>query len=213
MHELTRRLNELCDAQPFKTYWYLKDLRTGRSADRGGHAEVTSASTRKISIMMATLAEIAKGKLSLDDPFLIEEKYQHNQSGCFYLLRPGFTITLYDAIMMMIIVSDNTCTGKIVDLVGIDQVNEFCRSIGMTGTAHRFNVPPTATTPLDHPLEASNSTTAADVGHLLEMVVAGAKDAAAAKKLGITPELCQLALKITLQQKLGQLKDQLPPEG
>jgi len=59
MRDLVKRLNELCDAAPFQASWYLKDFATGASADRRGDVPVPSASTRKISIMMAALAAVA----------------------------------------------------------------------------------------------------------------------------------------------------------
>ena len=97
MRELVQRLNELFDALPFQTSWYLKDLTTGAHADRLGAVPVPSASTRKISIMMTALAAVNAGTLSLDDPFEIEKQYQDNNSGTFQLLTPGFTITFRDA--------------------------------------------------------------------------------------------------------------------
>ena len=48
MKELAARLDALCDALPFQTSWYLKDLVSGRRADRLGDVPVPSASTRKI---------------------------------------------------------------------------------------------------------------------------------------------------------------------
>src|SRR5437016_1665513 len=36
MQTLIERLNDLCDAQPFHTGWFLKDLRTGETAHRHG---------------------------------------------------------------------------------------------------------------------------------------------------------------------------------
>jgi beta-lactamase class A len=46
---LAEQLNAPCDDQPFRTTWYLKDLRTGEEADRDGHQRVPSASTRKVA--------------------------------------------------------------------------------------------------------------------------------------------------------------------
>src|SRR5207342_816733 len=140
MRDLAKRLDELCDALPFQTSWYLKDLTTGATSDRRGDVPVPSASTRKVSIMMAALAAVHAGKLSLDQKVTIDAKYQDNDSGTFQHLTPGFWITLRDALVMMIIVSDNTCTGTVVDLVGLDEVQRFCDSIGMTGTRHRFGI-------------------------------------------------------------------------
>src|SRR5262249_18584261 len=129
MRDLARRLNDLCDPLPFQTTWFLKDLATGARADRRGDVPVPSASTRKISIMMAALAAVHAGKLALDQKVTVEARYQDNDSGTFQHLTPGFWITFRDALVMMIIVSDNTCTGTVVDMVGLDNVQRYCESV------------------------------------------------------------------------------------
>jgi beta-lactamase class A len=207
---LEQELGRLCDAQPFHTGWYFKNLRTGQVLQRHGEVVVPSASTRKIAIMMAALKAVHEGSLALDQPVTIDAKYQGNDSGCFQHLQPGFTITLRDALIMMIIVSDNTCTGTVADLVGLDAVNALCESIGMTGTRHRQGIPPAGM--LGRPsADQTNATTPADVGLLLEMILDGSKGAGAAAKLGCTPELCQLGLDILSWQKLrARLPARLP---
>src|SRR5215475_1909697 len=138
MRDLVQRLNQLCDGMPFQTSWYLKDLTTSASANRLGDVPVPSASTRKISIMMAALSAVHAGKLALDQKVTIEARYQDNDSGTFQHLTPGFWITLRDLMVMMIIVSDNTCTGMVVDLVGLAEFQRFCEGVGMARTIHRF---------------------------------------------------------------------------
>jgi beta-lactamase class A len=210
MQALIRDLNTRCDALPFHTAWYVKNLRTGETADRHGHVVVPSASTRKIAIMMAALKGVNEGKLALEQPVTIEAKYQNNDSGTFQHLQPGFTIPLRDALVMMIIVSDNTCTGMVVDLVGLEQINALCGSIGMQGTTHRYGVPPGGMAGY-RPADATNATTPADVALLLELILQGACDADAAARLGCTPELCQLGLDILSWQKLrNRLPSRLP---
>jgi beta-lactamase class A len=209
MRDLVMKFNELCDALPFQTSWYLNDLATGARADRFGGVPVPSASTRKISIMMAALAAVHAGKLSLDHKVTIEARYQDNDSGTFQHLTPGFWITFRDALVMMIIVSDNTCTGTVVDLVGLETIQRFCDSIGMVGTTHRFGIPPKLGR--DHTLEQVTTTTPNDQGLLLELILQGTTDAAVARKLGSTPELCRLGLDILSWQKLKtRLPSQLP---
>lgn len=212
MQQLIDELNALCDQQPYVTGWYLRDLQTGDTADRNGETVFPSASTRKISIMMAALAAVNAGTLSLDDPFSIDKEYQDNNSGTFQFLTPGFTITFRDALVMMIIVSDNTCTGKVVDIVGLDAINAYTRRVGMSGSTHRFNIPPK--TGRDHTLEEANTTTAGDVGRLLELILKGTTDVDVAAKLGVTPALCQLAMDILLWQRLSsRLPNLLPTEA
>ncbi|RPH82465.1 MAG: serine hydrolase [Candidatus Rokuibacteriota bacterium] len=209
MRDLVQPFNELCDALPFTSSWYLKDLASGARADRFGAVPVPSASTRKISIMMAALAAVHAGKLALDQKVTIDAKYQDNDSGTFQHLTPGFWITFRDALVMMIIVSDNTCTGTVVDLVGLDTIQRWCDGVGLTGTTHRFGIPPRLGP--DHTLEQVTTTTPNDQGLLLELILTATTDAAVARKLGSTPELCKLGLDILSWQKLKtRLPSQLP---
>jgi beta-lactamase class A len=211
MRELVERLDALCDAIPFHASWYLKDTTTGARADRLGDVPVPSASTRKISIMMATLAAVHAGKLALDQKITIEKRFQDNDSGTFQHLTPGFWITLRDALVMMIIVSDNTCTGHVVDLVGLGNIQRWCEGVGMTATIHRFGIPPKL--PPDHTLEQVTSTTPNDQGLLLELILKGTGDPNVAARLGGTPELCRLGLDILSWQKLKTRLPSLLPLG
>jgi beta-lactamase class A len=211
MRDVVERLDALCDAVPFHASWYLKDIATGARADRLGDVPVPSASTRKISIMMAALAAVHAGKLSLDQKVTVEARYQGNESGTFQHLTPGFWITLRDAMVMMIIVSDNTCTGMVTDLVGLPNLQRWCETVGMTATIHRYGIPPKL--PADHALDTVTITTPNDQGLLLELILKGTTDPAVAARLGSTPELCRLGLDILSWQKLKTRLPSLLPLG
>ncbi len=212
MQDVIAKLNALCEDEPYVTGWYLKDLKSGATADRNGDVVFPSASTRKISILMAALAAVHAGTLSLDDPFTIDKEYQDNTSGVFQFLSTGIVLKVRDALTMMIIVSDNACTGKIVDMLGLDAINAYTRRVGMVGSTHRYNIPPKSGR--DHVLEESNTTTPADVGRLLELILQGTTDEAVAGRLGVTTDLCKLAMQILLWQRLGsRLPNQLPTEA
>jgi beta-lactamase class A len=209
MRDLVKRLDELCDSAEFQVSWYLKDLATGATADRRGDVAVPSASTRKISIMMAALAAVHAGKLSLDQKITIDARFQDNDSGTFQHLTPGFWLTLRDAMVMMIIVSDNTCTGHVVDVVGLGDVQRYTEAVGLRGTVHRYGIPPK--TGADNTLDKVTITTANDQGILLELILKGTTDPAVAARLQCTPALCQLGLDILSWQKLKtRLPSQLP---
>jgi len=211
MRDLAKRLDELCDALPFDTSWYLKNLASGERADRRGDVPVPSASTRKISIMMAALAAVHAGKLSLDQKLTVEARYQDNDSGTLQHLTPGFWITLRDAIVMMVIVSDNTCTGLVADQVGLAELQRYCEGVGMVGTVHRYGIPPR--TGPDHALEAVTTTTPNDQGLLLELILRGTTDEAIAARLGCPTALCRLGLDILSWQKLKTRLPSLLPAG
>jgi beta-lactamase class A len=211
MRDVVERLDALCDAVPFHASWYLKDVATGARADRLGDVPVPSASTRKISIMMAALAAVHAGKLSLDQKVTVEARYQSNDSGTFQHLTPGFWITLRDALVMMIIVSDNTCTGMVTDLIGLPNLQRWCENVGMTATIHRYGIPPKLSA--DHALDTVTITTPNDQGLLLELLLKGTTDPAVAARLGSTPGLCRLGLDILSWQKLKTRLPSLLPLG
>jgi beta-lactamase class A len=214
MQDTVTQMNALCDEQPFNTHWYLKDLITEEEAHRDGDVIVPSGSTRKIAVLMTALKKVNDGEVSLDDPFIIEEQYQKSPSGCFTHLTTGLQITFYDALVMMIIVSDNACTGKICEIIGLNAINDFCQSIGMSGTTHRtgWGSGWSAGLEWDHSVDVTNATTANDLGLLLNHMVDGMNDAEVAAKLGSTPELCSLAMDIMSWQKMrNQLPLLLPP--
>lgn len=212
MRDLVQRMNALCDAQPFDTTWQVKDLATGWQADRGGDVVVPSASTRKTSILMHALSKVHEGALRLDEPCTIEARLQEGvDSGTYQYMTPGCVIPLRDALVNMIITSDNVCTRIVLERLDRDALNAWCRRIGMTGTTHRANVPPPGLA-WDHPLEAVASTTARDQAVLLERMVRGAESAQAAAFLGATPELCRLGLDILSWQRLRNLIPSLLPQ-
>src|SRR5258705_7770680 len=169
MRDLVKSLNELCDSAEFEVTWYIKAWASGRPANRRGDVPVPSASTRKISIMMAALAAVHAGKLSLDQKITIDSRFQDNDSGTFQHLTPGFWLTLRDAMVMMIIVSDNTCTGHVADVVGLSNIQRYTEAVGLTGTVQRYGITPKNGT--YKTLDRVTITTANDQGLLLEMIL------------------------------------------
>ena len=160
---------------------------------------------------VAALAAVHAGKLSLDQKITIDRRFQDNDSGTFQHLTPGFWITLRDAMVMMIIVSDNTCTGHVVDLVGLANVQRYTESVGLTGTVHRYGIPPK--TGPDNTLDRVTTTTANDQGLLLELILKGTEDREVAAKLQCTTALCRLGLDILSWQKLKTRLPSLLPLG
>jgi beta-lactamase class A len=200
---LRERLDALSDAQPFDTSWALTDLRSGETVSRHGDVAVPAASTRKVAILMTCLAQVAEGRLDLERRLVIEARHQRNDSGCVRFLRPDLALTLHDALTLMMIVSDNSCTAAIMELIDLDAVNRFSRAAGMTRTRHVASAPASSglTDPTPADLTDVNSTTADDMCRLLVGIVRGAADESAAAQLGSTPALCRLALDIMAGQQ------------
>ncbi|WP_204623445.1 serine hydrolase [Crenalkalicoccus roseus] len=204
-------MNAICEAQPFTTTWYVKDLTTGEEAHRDGHLIVPSASTRKTSILVYALSQAHAGKLDLAEPCTVEARLQKDvTSGTYQYMTPGVVLPLRDALVNMIITSDNVCTQLVLERLDREALNAWCRRIGMANTTHRASIPP-AGLPWDHKMDRTATTTAADQGLLLDRLLRGAEDAEAAAALGCSPELCRLALDILSWQRLRTLIPSLLP--
>jgi beta-lactamase class A len=192
--DLVARLNAICDAQPFITSWHYRNLLTGDRANRAGSVPTPSASTRKIAYLMAALREVHAGRLDLHEPVVLTEELTRGAvSGVMYFMTPGLTFPMRDALVQMIITSDNTCTSLVGDRITIPGLNAFCALAGMTGTVIRHVVPP-RDMPVESNFDFVAQTTPNDQAHLLQQILDGSTQQAVADRLGVTPELCRMAL-------------------
>lgn len=196
------RLAHICDAQPFVTRFVVRNLKTGETIERGADEKTPSASTRKTSIMMAALKAVHEGRLALDEPITYEARFAEEvASGMFRYLTPGIVISLRDAITGMMVLSDNVCTKMVFERLTLEEVDSYCKSIGMHGTHHRFLIPPLALPP-DHSLTSVTTTTARDQAFLLQTILDAQTSPEVIAKLGTSPELCAYALQTLKNQIL-----------
>lgn len=211
MSVAAQKLNEVCDAVPFTVRYYVKNMLTGEEFKRGAGEETPSASTRKTSIMMAALKAIHDGRLNADEPIIYEKRLSEQvASGIFRYMTPGIVISLRDAIVGMMVLSDNVCTKMVLERLTLEEVDLYCKSIGLQGTHHRFLIPPLTLSP-DHKLGEVTTTTAADQGLLLQMILAAQDSENAAKKLGCSIELCRFAMQTLKNQILRYgIRSRLP---
>ncbi|MCM2457357.1 class A beta-lactamase-related serine hydrolase [Rhizobium sp. CG4] len=195
-------LEAICNAQPFTTRFMVRNLLTGETIGRGEDEETPSASTRKTSIMMAALKAVHEGRLDLDEQIVYEQRFSEEvASGMFRYLTPGIVISLRDAITGMMVLSDNVCTKMVFERLQLSEVDSYCKSIGMSGTHHRFLIPPLALSP-DHTLTSVTTTTARDQVFLLQTILDAQTSPEAAELLGSSMELCAYALQTLKNQIL-----------
>jgi len=204
---LSSTLASICDAQPFQTSFAIHLLDSGEEYGRNANTPTPSASTRKVSIMMAVLKAVHEGRLDLDEPIEVEQRLQQGlTSGTIRFMTPGTVMPLRDAITNMIITSDNVCTQMLLERLTLEEMNAFCQSLGMANTRHVHLVPPIDMPP-DHGVGAVTYTTPADQCKLLKMILDGSNDSAVAARLGSTPAFCAHALNVLSWQ---QFREQIP---
>jgi len=95
-----------------------------------------AASTIKVPILIEALRQVDKGILELSKRFALEDSDRVGGAGVLHELESGLKLTLRDWLTLMIVVSDNTATNKIIEIVGQDAVNallEGCPSTELVG--------------------------------------------------------------------------------
>lgn len=102
----------------------------------GADEPVTAASTIKVPILAAALGEVASTRLGLDDRITVPLE-RAGGSGVLQAT-PGIReLTLADLLTLMIVVSDNTATNVVIDLIGMARINAYCRAAGLAATVVR----------------------------------------------------------------------------
>ena len=121
-------------ACPGNVWIYAKNLDTGATYDYRGDERVRTASTIKLPILVAVYAEVAAGRARWDQPLVLTKDKKVSGSGVLTEFADGTTITLRDAANLMIVVSDNTATNLVLDVVSSDTVNARMDALGLTKT-------------------------------------------------------------------------------
>ncbi|MCR4401402.1 MAG: class A beta-lactamase-related serine hydrolase [Firmicutes bacterium] len=124
-----------------------------------------AASIIKVAIMVEVFKQAEEGLLDLDMTVRLSDTDKVGGSGILQLLSSGVELPIIDLVRLMIVVSDNTASNLLLDVVGMDRVNDTMRGLGLSGIVLRRRF---MTVPVAKPVP--NSVTARDVTSLLEMI-------------------------------------------
>jgi hypothetical protein len=111
------------------------EIATGEHFGIDEEAVMPTASLVKVPILAALYQDIHDGRRKLDERTTYEAIHKCGGSGVLQHLAPGTQMTVRDAAMLMIIISDNAATNMCIDLVGIERVNAAFRQFGLGETA------------------------------------------------------------------------------
>jgi beta-lactamase class A len=114
------------------------DLTDGHKYLLHGNDVFPQASSIKICVLAELYRQAQQGKLKLTDLYTVNAADLVPDSDIMGGLTPGVTrITLRDLATMMVAVSDNSATNVLIDRVGMENVNAFLDSLGLTHTRLR----------------------------------------------------------------------------
>ena len=113
-----------------KVSLFAKNLDTGEIYGLNPDERVRTASTIKIAVMIEAFARVAEGKAKWTDEVVLTKEKKVSGSGILVELSDGLRLTLRDAVNLMMILSDNTATNLVLDVLTTDAVNARMESLG-----------------------------------------------------------------------------------
>lgn len=131
---------------------------------------VKTASIIKLPILIHAALLVESGQLSWDQRLPLTGSRSPGM-GILKILDDGLQPTLRDVAVLMTVISDNTATNMLIDLLGIDQINQRIQELGMTNT--RLNRKVFAPNTPECLPWGLGVTTARDVVHVLTQISTG----------------------------------------
>jgi len=112
-----------------KVTLYAKNLDTGETYALNADERVRTASTIKIAVMIEAFARVNEGKAKWTDEVVLTKEKKVSGSGILSELSDGLHLTLRDAVNLMMMLSDNTATNLVLDVLTTDAVNARMESL------------------------------------------------------------------------------------
>lgn len=117
---------------------YAKNLGTGETIERRADETFPTASTIKVFVLLELMRRIQQGAFKLDQQVPILAAQQVGGSGILKDLSVGLSMSLGDVAVLMIVLSDNTATNVLIDLLGLEAINNTIAEMGLQ-TTRLFN--------------------------------------------------------------------------
>jgi beta-lactamase class A len=128
---LDQEVKTLTNSFKGKVSLYAKNLDTGETYAFNADERVRTASTIKIAVMIEAYARVAEGKIKWTDEIILTKEKKVGGSGILNELSDSLRLTLRDAVNLMMILSDNTATNLVLDVLTTDAVNARMESLGI----------------------------------------------------------------------------------
>ncbi|MEY8355383.1 serine hydrolase [Lachnospiraceae bacterium 54-53] len=119
---------------PGKISFLYENLRTGEVIAYHEQVPLMAASVIKLFVMAAAFQRMEEGLLDPEEMFAVNRKDCVPSCGALTYLHDGILVTAMDLVTLMIIFSDNTAANMLIDVLGMDQINETIRTLGFDQT-------------------------------------------------------------------------------
>ena len=198
--KLIARINDLAAKLDGVMGLAVKDLTTGEEFLFNQNLVFPQGSSIKVAILLEVFKQAKEGKFSLQDRLWLEKKHKVGGSGVLKELGDHtVSLTIKDIAILMILVSDNTATNILIDLVGMENINHTLQELGFTETKLQRRM-------MDYRAaaeEKENISTPMEMMKLLELIY---------RHQVLDPTSCDAMLDILKRRKRGSIRQLLPSE-
>jgi beta-lactamase class A len=148
---------------------YVADIETGETLTVSPDEIFPSASVIKLPLLSLLLEDGRDGRTDLERPVPVEPRNRVGGTGILRELPENLSLPLSALAKLMIVLSDNVATNVIIDAVGMERVNEYCRERGLSRTSLQRKM-------MDFDAiekGRNNYTSAGDIGKMLVLMAKG----------------------------------------
>lgn len=131
------RVQREMDALPGHTGLYYKNLATGFTHGIRHTEAFLAASVIKLPLYLHILSEAQAGRLSMEQKITVTEADMFPICGALPLMTPPIDTDLRSLCRLMISLSDNTATNKLIRLCGLEAAQEGFRQMRLTQSVLR----------------------------------------------------------------------------
>ena len=111
-----------------------RHLESGREIQHNADDVFFTASTLKVPVLVELYRQVDRGRIDLNRRVELSGELRVPGSGILKEMAPGLDPTVHDLAMLMIIISDNTATDILYNLVGGNNLNNTMRELGLSRT-------------------------------------------------------------------------------
>lgn len=113
--------------------FFFEDLSSGFVYGYNEDIEMVAAGCMKLCIAVSLIKAVEDGKTDFMTKISIDSKDKVYGTGIIHEFNER-DYTVFELLVAMLIQSDNTAANKIIDIVGMDQINKDIKNMGLTNT-------------------------------------------------------------------------------
>jgi beta-lactamase class A len=113
--------------------FYFEDLSSGYVYALNENVKMPAAGCMKLPISIALLKEVEQNKIDINMEVEVKSKDMVYSTGILHEFSER-SYTIKELLIAMLLHSDNTAANKIIDVVGMDRINEIIKDMRLTNT-------------------------------------------------------------------------------